>query len=154
MLYNSCLCCIIQLHIFNLHGTFCDRTGLIQTERVNSRQRFNTVKLLHKCLLCSKNHRTQCQCHTCQKYQAFRDHSKYCGNHIYHRILQCISYDHILLVKQHGTKRHDNDTDHLQNRIQRIAKFRIMTFKFLCFTCDLRCIIIFSNMDYLTASFP
>ena len=47
-----------------------------------------------------------------------------------------------------------NDTDHLQNRIQRIAKFRIMTFKFLCFTCDLRCIIIFSNMDYLTASFP
>ena len=155
-LCRSCLnssCTYIWFHTLYAHGSFCDRSGLVQTERIDSCKCLDTVEFLYKCLFVCKYQCTEGQCNTGQKDKSLRNHSQDSGYHAHYGISECIAYDIILLIKQQCTERHNNNTDNFQDRIQGIFQFRIVSFKFLCFAGDLCCVIILSYMNDLTARF-
>ena len=155
-LCRSCLnssCTYIWFHTLYAHGSFCDCSGLVQTECIDSCKCLDTVEFLYKCLFVCKYKCTEGQCNTGQKNKSLRNHSQDSGYHAHYGVSECIAYDIILLIKQQCTERHNNNTDHFQDRIQGIFQFGIVSFKFLCFAGDLCCVIILSYMNDLTARF-
>ena len=101
-LCRSCLnssCTYIWFHALDAHCSFRDRSGLVQTECIDSCKCLDTVKLLYKCLFICKYKCTEGQRNTCQKDKSLRNHSQDSGYHAHYRISKCITYDIILLIK-------------------------------------------------------
>ena len=101
-LCRSCLsssCTYIRFHALHTHSSFGNRSGLVQTERIDSCKCLDAVKLLYKRLFVCKYKCTEGQRNTCQKDKSLRNHSQDSGYHAHYGISECIAYDIILLIK-------------------------------------------------------
>ena len=118
------LCMRSQIdHLFHRHLAGRDRTGLIQTERIDIGQRFQRIQILHQHLLLCQLCRTGGQAHADEQHQPFWQHAQQSGRTADDRIVKRIVTKQDRFQKQCDAQRddqHRRHTGHLAHRVQQL----------------------------------